>query len=164
MPTLADGDVVDDGDVVIEEQGAGVDQVQSSLGSYTLAAHVENLLLLGTLGVQGAGNDLDNAISGNSGDNSLAGGAGNDTLVGGAGNDTLDGGIGNDLMLGGAGNDNYHVDSLSDLVSEGKNAGIDVVSSEYATIAAENTAIERLAGEVADQIVSRIALYAKRTK
>ena len=46
----------------------------------------------------------------------------------------------------------------------GSDAGIDVVSSEYATIAAENTAIERLAGEVADQIVSRIALYAKRTK
>lgn len=46
----------------------------------------------------------------------------------------------------------------------GSDAGIDVVNSEYATIAAENTAIERLAGEVADQIVSRIALYAKRTK
>lgn len=46
----------------------------------------------------------------------------------------------------------------------GSDAGIDVVSSEYATIAAENSALERLAGEVADQIVSRIALYAKRTK
>jgi LPS-assembly lipoprotein len=45
----------------------------------------------------------------------------------------------------------------------GSDAGIDVVRSEYATIAAENTAIERLAGEVADQIVGRIALYAKRT-
>jgi LPS-assembly lipoprotein len=46
----------------------------------------------------------------------------------------------------------------------GSDAGIDVVQSEYATIAAENTAIERLAGEVADQIVARIALYAKRTQ
>jgi LPS-assembly lipoprotein len=45
----------------------------------------------------------------------------------------------------------------------GSDAGIDVVRSEYATIAAENTAVERLAGEVADQIVARIALYAKRT-
>ena len=44
----------------------------------------------------------------------------------------------------------------------GSDAGIDVVRSEYATIAAENSAIERLAGEVADQIVGRIALYAKR--
>lgn len=44
----------------------------------------------------------------------------------------------------------------------GSDAGIDVVRSEYATIAAENTALERLAGEVADQIVARVALYAKR--
>jgi LPS-assembly lipoprotein len=42
----------------------------------------------------------------------------------------------------------------------GSDVGIDVVSSEYATIAAENTALERLSGIVADQIVARIALYA----
>lgn len=45
----------------------------------------------------------------------------------------------------------------------GSDAGIDVVQSEYATIAAENTALERLAGIVADQIVARLALYARRT-
>src|SRR5205085_10083345 len=44
----------------------------------------------------------------------------------------------------------------------GSDAGIDVVSSEYATVAAEQTAIERLSTEVADQIVSRLALYAQR--
>jgi LPS-assembly lipoprotein len=44
----------------------------------------------------------------------------------------------------------------------GSDAGIDVVSSEYATVAAEQTALERLAIEVADQIVSRIALYSQR--
>lgn len=44
----------------------------------------------------------------------------------------------------------------------GSDAGIDVVGSEYATIAAENTALERLAGLVADQIVGRVALYADR--
>lgn len=43
----------------------------------------------------------------------------------------------------------------------GSDAGIDVVGSEYATIAAENTAIERLAVRVADQIVGRVALYAR---
>jgi LPS-assembly lipoprotein len=46
----------------------------------------------------------------------------------------------------------------------GSDAGIDVVQSEYATIAAENTALERLAGIVADQIVARVALYAQRRK
>ncbi len=45
----------------------------------------------------------------------------------------------------------------------GSDAGIDVVNSEYATIAAENTALERLSDIVADQIVSRVALYAQRT-
>ena len=44
----------------------------------------------------------------------------------------------------------------------GSDAGIDVVSSEYATVAAEQTALERLSTEVADQIVSRLALYAQR--
>lgn len=44
----------------------------------------------------------------------------------------------------------------------GSDAGIDVVGSEYATIAAENTALERLANIVADQIVGRVALYARR--
>lgn len=45
----------------------------------------------------------------------------------------------------------------------GSDAGIDVVSSEYATVAAEQTAAERLADVVADQIVARLALYATRT-
>jgi LPS-assembly lipoprotein len=45
----------------------------------------------------------------------------------------------------------------------GSDAGIDIVSSEYATVAAEQTALENLAGIVADQIVARLALYATRT-
>lgn len=44
----------------------------------------------------------------------------------------------------------------------GSDAGIDVVSSEYATVAAEQTAQERLALVIADQMVSRIALYVRR--
>ncbi|MEG3176735.1 LPS assembly lipoprotein LptE [Sphingomonas sp. RB3P16] len=42
-------------------------------------------------------------------------------------------------------------------------AGIDAVTSEYATIAAENTALERLSGTIADQIVARVATYVQRT-
>lgn len=40
----------------------------------------------------------------------------------------------------------------------GSDAGIDVVSSEYAVIAAEQTAIENLSKEVAERIVTRVAL------
>ena len=46
----------------------------------------------------------------------------------------------------------------------GSDAGIDVVSSEYATVAAEQTAADRLADAVADQIVARVGLYAARTR
>jgi len=40
----------------------------------------------------------------------------------------------------------------------GSDAGIDVVSSEFATIAAEQTALENLAVEVADRIITRLTL------
>ncbi|MEP3225253.1 MAG: LPS assembly lipoprotein LptE [Parasphingorhabdus sp.] len=43
----------------------------------------------------------------------------------------------------------------------GSDAGIDVVSSEYATVAAEETALENLSTRVADQIVKRLSLFAR---
>lgn len=46
----------------------------------------------------------------------------------------------------------------------GSDAGIDVVSSEYATIAAEQTALENLAKMVADRIVARVALELREGK
>ena len=42
-------------------------------------------------------------------------------------------------------------------------AGIDVAQSDYATVAAEQTALERLSEMLADQIVARIATYAGRS-
>jgi len=44
----------------------------------------------------------------------------------------------------------------------GSDAGIDVVSSEYAVIAAEQSALENLARVVADQIVTKVALQLRR--
>jgi LPS-assembly lipoprotein len=44
----------------------------------------------------------------------------------------------------------------------GSDVGIDVVSSEFATVAAENSALERLSQTLADQMVARIALYIDR--
>jgi LPS-assembly lipoprotein len=46
----------------------------------------------------------------------------------------------------------------------GSDAGIDVAGSEYATIAAEKSALERLSGIVADQIVARLARYARASE
>ncbi len=47
--------------------------------------------------------------------------------------------------------------------TSGADAGIDVVSSEYATIAAEQTALENLAEEVADRIVTQVSLTLRDT-
>jgi LPS-assembly lipoprotein len=44
----------------------------------------------------------------------------------------------------------------------GSDASIDIVSSEYATVAAEQTVLDQLSGIVADQIATRLALYASR--
>ena len=46
-------------------------------------------------------------------------------------------------------------------MTAGSDAGIDVVSSEYATIAGENSALENLTQKVADQIITRLSIYAR---
>ena len=43
----------------------------------------------------------------------------------------------------------------------GADAGIDVVSSEYATVAAEDTALENLSTRLANLIVTRLSLFAR---
>ena len=108
-----DGDtyIVDNnGDLVSESAGEGIDSVQSSI-TYGLTANVENLALTGIADINGAGNELDNAILGNSGSN------------------VIDGGLGADSMAGGLGGDTYIVDNSGDLVSENASGGVDSVQS-----------------------------------
>ncbi len=121
------------GDAVVETAGEGVDLVQSSAGSYTLGANLENLTLTGSGANRGSGNELDNLLTGNAADNTLFGDAGNDTLNGGAGADTL---------IGGTGNDTYVIDNIGDMVVEGAGEGIDQVNSSVSTTLA--THVENL--------------------
>ena len=107
------------GDIVIEYRNEGIDKVFSS-ATYTLPVDVENLTLIGTLAINGTGNDLNNILVGNSAVNRLNGGGGNDTLDGRAGADT---------MVGGLGFDNYVVDNVDDTISENSSEGTDKVSS-----------------------------------
>jgi trimeric autotransporter adhesin len=136
------------GDGVIEDAGAGIDLVQSSV-TFALAANVENLTLTGTAAINGTGNGLDNLIVGNAGANALAGGEGNDTLNGGAGNDSLDGGTGADRLEGGAGNDIYVVDNALDLIVEVAGAGVDLVQSSVSHVLAANVDNLTLTGSAA---------------
>jgi Ca2+-binding RTX toxin-like protein len=115
-----------------ENLGGGTDTIWTDV-SYTLAANVENMYLVGS--IDGTGNSGDNTIVGYAaGDNNIAGDAGNDILSGGDGNDTLNGGTGADTMIGGTGNDTYFVDTAGDSVSENVGEGIDTVraSIDYA--------------------------------
>lgn len=57
--------------------------------------------------------------------------------------------------------DNQTGDIVLD-ATDGSDAGIDVVSSEYATIAAEQTALENLTRDVADRIITRLALTLRK--
>jgi Ca2+-binding RTX toxin-like protein len=124
-------------DLTVEFAGEGTDTVSSSL-SWTLAEFVENLILTGSSGLSGTGNDDANTITGTTGANLLSGQGGADTLNGGDGNDTLNGGSGNDSMSGGNGNDTYLLSAAGDIIIEVADAGTDTVSAGFSHTLADN--------------------------
>jgi Ca2+-binding RTX toxin-like protein len=117
--------VTSDADQIVERADEGHDTVVVRAlrfeddGWYTLAEHVESLLLeAGSVGrVRIEGNGLPNL---------LQGGAGNDTLIGGTGRDTL---------VGMGGGDEYSVDDPDDQIIEAADGGYDGVASRAATYA-----------------------------
>ncbi|MDQ0321547.1 Ca2+-binding RTX toxin-like protein [Pararhizobium capsulatum DSM 1112] len=128
--------VAEVGDIVSETGGSGVDEIRTTLASYSLVnanvrGAVENLTGLSSTGQTLVGNSASNQIRG------------------GAGNDRLDGGAGADTLRGGAGNDIYLVDAI-DTVDETGGSGKDEIrtSSAYYSLAASNIRgdIETLTG------------------
>lgn len=122
-------------DAVIERLNEGLDTIYSPI-SLTLPENVERLVLTGGDKINGTGNGGNNRIDGNNtanilagmdGDDTLMGNGGDDSLFGGGGKDLLDGGTGKDKMEGGLGDDIYIVDSKQDKVTEGLDAGHDLV-------------------------------------
>lgn len=116
-------------DVIVELALGGIDTVRSSV-TYSIAntPELENITLTGVANINATGNALDNILTGN---------IGNNTLTGNAGNDSLDGGGGNDVLVGGAGDDTYYVDS-ADTITEGANAGTDLVYASASFTLANN--------------------------
>ncbi len=100
------------GDQIVESSSSsgGVDTVETAF-SITLSVGVENVTLQGVDNIDATGNSADNLIVGNAGAN------------------ILDGGSGDDTMQGYAGDDVYIVNSRSDVVQEGLDAGTDEVRS-----------------------------------
>lgn len=97
-------------DDVIEKSGQGTDTVRSSV-SFTLGENVENLILMGSRDIDGAGNALGNVITGNPGKNVIHSGGSDansfqfDYIDAGAGDDVIYTDTGNGLIATGAGAD-----------------------------------------------------------
>lgn len=130
-------------DQIVDGDFGDGDRVETHL-SYTLAADLEHLDLMGTADVTGQGNDQDNNLFGNVGNNILLGGAGNDALHGDDGHDTLDGGSGQDALYGGRGDDRYIVDDPSDRVYESFGEGTDTIERSYDTLFRLEANVENL--------------------
>lgn len=96
------------GDSIHEEEGEGIDTVQSSVDINIGDAEIENLFLSGTAQM-GFANGFDNLITGNAKDN---------ILYGDDGHDVLNGDKGRDVMIGGDGSDDYWVDNVRDQALE----------------------------------------------
>jgi Ca2+-binding RTX toxin-like protein len=83
-------------------------------------------------------------INGTNGNDNLIGTSANDTLNGFSGNDTLNGDAGIDTLIGGLGNDIYVVDTTTDIITEGANAGTDTIQSSVTYTIASLTNVENL--------------------
>jgi Ca2+-binding RTX toxin-like protein len=121
-------------DALVELAGQGIDTVQTSRASFTLATNFENLRYTGTVAFNGAGNAAPNVLTGGVGADTLSGLNGSDTLSGGGGNDTLNGGLGVDSLSGGAGNDVFVFNAADTFTS------IDTISS-FANVAGNDDII-----------------------
>lgn len=92
-------------DQVIEAAGEGTDIVRTTLASYNVPAHIEQVEKMGSGAITINGNVQSNRLTGGSGDDWLYGKGGDDHLIGGGGDDHMEGGIGIDFLYGGQGND-----------------------------------------------------------
>jgi hypothetical protein len=120
------------GEVIVEWLGEGVDTIQATF-SFVLPSYFENLVLIGSAGINGEGNVVNNVITGNGAGNSLFGNGGNDTLIGGGGADLMTGGIGSDL---------YVVDDTTDTVVELLDEGTDTIQNSVSYTLSSN--VERM--------------------
>ena len=127
--TGSDTYFVDDAGDTTEESvnGGGAADVVYSTVSFTAAAGIEQLILLGFSDINATGRDGQN-----------------DNLTGNFGNNILVGRTGADTMAGGLGDDRYYVDNLLDVVSElaGGGSGDDFIFSSVSFTSALNA--ERL--------------------
>ena len=98
------------GDIVTVGSTHGSDTINSSV-SFSAAANVANLMLIGTANISAIGNSLANVLTANSGA------------------DTLTAGVGVATLIGGSGNDLFVVNTASDVVQDSSTTSNDTISS-----------------------------------
>jgi Ca2+-binding RTX toxin-like protein len=96
--------VLDAGDVVVEAASGGIDEVRTTLSSYTIPANVESVVYIGTGDFHGTGGAAADRFRGGAGNDDISTGGGNDIVdLSDGGDDTVDAGAGDDvLFFGGA--------------------------------------------------------------
>ncbi|MDI1226484.1 MAG: calcium-binding protein [bacterium] len=139
------------GKTIIELAGGGIDEVRATV-NHTLAAEVDNLVLIGIGNLNGTGNALDNSLTGTIGNNTLNGLAGADTMIGLGGNDVFivdnagDDVTGTGLVMSSVTRDlNVNTTLASNLTLTGT-AAIDGTGTNAENIITGNTAVNNLAG------------------
>ncbi len=114
------------GDVVVEVPKRGLDRIETTLATFSLAglAAIEQLTGLLTSGQR---------LTGNAAANRIAGGSGADRLDGAGGGD--------DTLIGGLGADSYVVDTTTDVIIEAAGGGSDCVlaSVSYSLVDTDGT-------------------------
>ncbi|MBO9695139.1 MAG: M10 family metallopeptidase C-terminal domain-containing protein [Sphingopyxis sp.] len=144
--------LVDDiGDRITEPAGAGFDRVETTLGSYTLAGDVEQLIRRGAVNFSGNGNALANAVIGGAGNDALGGLGGNDDIAGNSGDDILSGGNGEDMLLGQSGSDMLIGGWQSDTLAGGTGADRLVGDQEWLNSQGANDRLD--GGDDADLLI-----------
>jgi Ca2+-binding RTX toxin-like protein len=166
------------GDVVAEAYNAGIDEIRTSLGSYSLASvsNVENLTGLSAAGQALTGNSLANVLTGGAGADTLNGGAGSDTaawgwstagvavdilnsmLSGDAAGDTL---ISIENLAGGSGADALSGTGAANILDGG--AGADVLTgrggNDIYYVDDDGDAVVELAGGGSDEVRTALGYY-----
>jgi len=143
------------GDRITEAANAGIDRVETTLGSYTLGSNIENLIRRGAADFTGTGNALGNMMIGGAGSDTLSGLDGNDDIAGNSGADVLSGGNGEDLLQGQAGADSLLGGWQSDTLSGGTGADRLVGDLEWLSSQGANDRLD--GGDDADLLIGDAA-------
>ena len=140
------------GDSVVERAAEGRDAINAEV-SWMLSANVENLRLVGSAGIDGTGNALNNLIVGNDGANALDGGGGEDELRGNAGDDVMVVNSTGDVIIEapGGGNDTVRASLSYVLPAEVESL---VLTGTAALSGAGNALDNRLRGNAGNNVLS----------